>query len=218
MAQAHFVWIDVRPGADGMPRPEVYFSETPAPGEAELLDKIAHTKAWLRVESEPRTPIELKKSAEGAPPAWVGQQVVDGPSSLEAECDYGVFSRGPKPLLLHYYAKHLTKANEATWPQLGRAEALALDLVPQRTATGLKLTALWQGQPAANIEVVLLLPGHDEPQKMTTDAQGQIALEPAPHGRLAARLDCSRPTGKANTKESPTTGRCTMPLSPWNWP
>jgi uncharacterized GH25 family protein len=187
-AQAHFVWIDARPGADGKLRPEVYFGETPAPGEADLLDRVAQTKAWLRSAGGTRTVVELQKSADAERPAWLGQQPLAGPSSLEADCLYGVFSRGPKPLLLHYYAKHLSNLDDANWQQLCRADALELDLVPQKTATGLTLTALWQGQPAPGAEVVVNLPGSDEPQKMTTDAQGRVALALPSQGRLSARV------------------------------
>ena len=187
VAQAHFIWIDARPGADGKPRPEVYFSETPTPGEADLLDKVAQTKAWLRLESGTRIPIDLKKSSKVDLPAWVGEQPVAGPASLEADCDYGVFSRGKKPMLLHYYAKHLSDLDETNWPRLCLAEALALDLVPHQTPGGLTLTALWRGKPTADVEVVVHLPGSDEPQKLVTDATGKVTILPATAGRLAAR-------------------------------
>jgi hypothetical protein len=132
-------------------------------------------------------PIDLEKSADGEPPAWIGNQPVGSPSSLEADCDYGVFSRGSKPMLLHYYAKHLSDLNETNWPRLCLAEALALDLVPHQTPNGLTLTTLWRGKPTADVEVVVHLPGSNEPQKMVSDAAGKVTIQPAPMGRLAAR-------------------------------
>lgn len=192
-AWAHFIWIDANSAA-GKTAQAVFFGERPEPGDAHLLPKITGTKAWVRgVDGE------VKAAKLGAP---VGTDTallpVDGPelpaSSVEAVCDYGVYSRGPSGVLLHYYAKHL----QGDWSQycdkLAHTSKLKLDIVPTVADGKLNLQVLYQDKPVAKSEVVVV-DAKGEEQQLSTDADGRAATAVVP-GKYAIRAAFVEPNNQ----------------------
>src|SRR5437762_1956688 len=97
-AQAHFIWIDLKPAGDarqqdGPQQARVYFGEAPEPGEPHLLAKIAPTRCWVR--GADGAAADLKLAADADQTALVSNCAKNPATSIEATCDYGVYERGP---------------------------------------------------------------------------------------------------------------------------
>lgn len=184
-ARGHFIWIEAKPAAGKSPQVEVYFCEAAHPGEKELIGKVAHTKAWLRDASGKKTDVALKPAVENEHGVLTGANPAAGPSSLEAFCDYGVYSHGGPGILVQYYAKHLPVEwlNDA---RLAKSESLRLDVVP-RVADG-KLTILvtYDGKPVAKREVVVVDPAGKR-QDLLTDGDGNVVVSATTPGRYTIR-------------------------------
>jgi uncharacterized GH25 family protein len=179
-ARGHFVFILPAEGR----KAQVVFSDTLTPDRAELLKKVAHTKFTARVDGR-------DFSLEGSK----GKDVLDleaggkGPAWVIGVCPYGVVTRGKEPFLLTYYAKAIVgmKAGDAPAAEFleQRFASLKLDVVPLLGAKdGPAVRVLWEGKPLAGAEVVLYVPGKDEPVKKTSDKSGLVPLEQAAKGGL----------------------------------
>lgn len=183
VAMAHFLWVDV-PTAGSASEAVFWFSEQPEPGEADLLDRIAGTKAWQRLAGGKTSALAPKKASNGSELAAPLEPAKS--YAIGARCDYGVFSRGKEPVLLHYYAKHLAADAPAHLAGIARDEQLPLDVVPTVGPGGVELRVIWNGQPATGVEITTA--GADgEPRMLTTDAAGRAALGPIA-GKLALRV------------------------------
>jgi hypothetical protein len=212
-ARAHFVWVDLKQSADGRPQAQLYLSELPEPGEPHLLAKIAHSKAWLRgLDGE--TELKLAPAADKDLAALVAACAERSPASLEAVCEYGVYSRGPVGVLLHYYAKRLTGdwANQAH--KLARAERLALDIVPGVDGNKLGLTVLYNGKPLADEQLVVIDPC-GESHDLKADSQGRAMFNATIAGRYAIRtghIEAERGGMRDDKKYAQTWHYCTLTL------
>jgi uncharacterized GH25 family protein len=174
-ARAHFVFILPSEGR----KAQVVFSDTLSPDDAKLLARVAHTKFTARIDGRDFT-LESKKgkdclelTASGKGPAWV-----------VGVCPYGVTARGKEPFLLNYYAKAVVGMNPDAPPAAEFLEQrfadLKLNLVPVLSGKGApSVRVLWEGKPLAGAEVVLYVPGKDEPVKKTSDKAGMVKLAPA---------------------------------------
>ncbi len=202
-AHAHFIWAAVAPDASGKPAAQLWFSEGAAPGEVNLLAKIAHSKAWRRGAQGQITELTLHEEQSASGGAWVASLDDDAACSIEAECIYGVFERGAGAMMLEYYAKSLHGIAAEQLATIGRAEKLAFDVVPEvASADGtLKLTVLWQGSPVADAEVTVIGP-NDADQQLKTDAAGQCELSAKSAGLYAVRAFRNEPdtAGEHNGK------------------
>ena len=193
-AQAHFLWVDLVPSENGR-FVCVSFSEEPGPGEAHLVDRISSTKAWVRrAQGEPQ-PLELSsivddESDEGY---WSTKVKLDGATSVEAQCQYGVFQRGETSLLLNYFGKHLAAASPSEIAPLARAEQLTLDVVPDKVDGRWHATVYWQGQPAADVELIAADADH-KTYEFKTDSQGRVQLPAAIEDRFSLRARHVEPT------------------------
>ncbi len=211
-ANAHFIWIDLASTADGQPQARLYFSETPEPGEPHLIAKIAHTKAWSRDAQDHVTDLTVGKPAgdESAELPLAGA-AANG-ASLEADCDYGVYQRGPSGMLLHYYAKRLGGDWASGEQKLARAPRLALDIVPHRAGDKLKLAVIFQGKPSPGAELVVVDPAGEQ-QDLKTDEQGEASVNAAAGGRYAVRASHIVPDGSGTRdgkKYAQTLHYCTL--------
>jgi hypothetical protein len=187
VAQAHFIWLDQGDNA-GKPQLLAYFGETAEPGEGHLLGKIAHTKAWVRDAAGKKSDLSVKTPGEGDKAALSADCPASGATSLEAFCDYGVYSHGGPGFLLQYYAKHLAGDWVNNTDQLARAEKLLLDVVPSTKDKHLTLTVLYQGKPASGKDVVVVDPA-DKQHDLTTDADGKATLPDLMAGKYAVRAN-----------------------------
>ena len=183
-AQAHFLWLMTEADSTGKQVPHLCFGEMAEPGEAELIDKVAHAKVWLQLPGQDAKELKLIKQTKDEVGSWFADVDAQG-GVLTAKCEYGVISRGGKTMLLNYYAKRLDTEPE-TLKAFGRAESLPLDIVPAVTGDKVELTVLWQGKPAAESEVVIASPaGGDE--KVKTDAAGKVSFTTTKPGVYAIR-------------------------------
>lgn len=183
-AAAHFVWVDVIPQSDALRQLRVYFSEGLEPGALRLVDRLKPTEAWvIREGGEPKS-VELTswKDDAGETGALVGEAPVTGDYVAAARCQYGVFEREGKAMLLNYYATQWLGPIEKTFA----SGKLDLEVVPAMADGGINLTALWQGKPLADAEVVVIDPA-GESHDHKTDAAGVVRLSSAAPGVYAIR-------------------------------
>jgi hypothetical protein len=192
-AQAHFVWAAVAPDAAGKPAAQLWFSEGAAPGEANLVAKIGHSKAWRRDAQGNVTDLELREEQASGGAALVSTLADEAPCSVEAECIYGIFDRGQGPMMLEYYARSLHGATPAELNQFGRAERLTFDVAPEFVdGNKVKLNVQFKGSPAADTEVSVIGP-NDEDLKLKTDAAGQCEFDAKASGVYAVRAFRNEP-------------------------
>jgi uncharacterized GH25 family protein len=193
--QAHFVWIQLLPaGEHQSPTAQVTFGETPAPGEAHLVHKIAQTKVYPLGDEKP---LKLAVVKQDDSASWQGPAPANDLTGLEAVCDYGVLAKGGAPFWLNYSAKHLTTGweKQTTAP---RAKHLALELVPTQSPAGLELLVLWQGKPLPQAKVTVDKP-NNRTTELTTNDQGIAAFTENVTGLLA--IMASHTESKAGERE-----------------
>lgn len=185
-AQAHFVWVQILPPAANAPAPVVQlcFGETPAPGEAHLVNKVQQAKVYsLTTGDAENKPLELAVVKQGDVASWQGPAAAKDLAGIEAVCDYGVLAKGGAPFWLNYYAKHLTVGWEKqTTSQRGKH--LALEIVPTQTAAGLELLVLRDGKPLPNAKVTVDKPDNRSTD-LTTNDQGVAHFRESVTGMLA---------------------------------
>ena len=152
---------------------------------------MAHTKVWLRDAAGHASDLKIAPPADEKSALLAAACAPTSPASLEAHCDYGIFSRGAAPVLLQYYAKHLAGDWSKAGPQLAQSPRLALDIVPKIDNAQLALRVLYQGQGVAGSEVVVIDPAGKE-YELKSDAEGRVCL-PAVAGRYAIRANHVEP-------------------------
>jgi hypothetical protein len=139
----------------------------------------------------------LEPSQNQVERALVAKLPAAAPRSIEALCRYGVFTRGDKPRLLTYYAKHLDlNAGDPQSAALRRAPGLELDIEPERTASGMAFKVWWQNRPAAGVDVAFYS-GDESPQLAKTDANGRSEWTKS-LARLAVRAGLLDPDRRGN--------------------
>ncbi len=180
--QAHFVWIALETQDGSSPQAHVYFSESAHADSAEFLDRLTKLKAWSRTTEGKYVPLKLRK-VERDNDGLLTSGLPSGPGSVEAECLYGVFSHGDKPMLLHYYAKSL---RSDVSDSLRRSERLDLDISPRLANGGIQLSVFWKGQPLEASQVIVS-PPKGEPLELKTDARGMTNLKAQTPGRYEIR-------------------------------
>jgi hypothetical protein len=154
------------------------------PGEPHLIGKVAQSKAWIRT-VDGTTELKLAPDANKEHAALVDTCPKQSAASLEAVCDYGVYSRGPAGVLLNYYAKRLAGDWSKHADKLARAERLALDIVPSLAGDKLNVLVLYQGKPSEG-ELVVVDPAGDD-HELKTDAEGRGSITLKSEGRYALR-------------------------------
>ena len=116
-------------------------------------------------------------------------------------------SRGPG-VLLQYYARHLA-GDWARSPSLARAERLKLDIVPSLEGKQLRLAVLYQNQPVAGGEVVIVDPA-GEVHELATDDKGRVDIV-ASAGRFAIRAAHKEASARASATANRMARRGTTP-------
>src|SRR5688500_14175415 len=91
-ASAHFVWVVAQADSAGQPSAQVYFGELAEPDSADLLDKIAATKAWSRTADGKSAPLKLAKHVEGNGGWWTAPLAGEA-QAISAAIKYGVLMR-----------------------------------------------------------------------------------------------------------------------------
>src|SRR5205807_3212972 len=84
-ADAHFLFIRIRPPAEAGRHAEVYFSDQADAGDPRFIDKIAHTKLWLQTQPGTFTPLTVHTT----PDRLRASVPTNGSMGVIGECTYG---------------------------------------------------------------------------------------------------------------------------------
>jgi hypothetical protein len=180
-AAAHFVWVDIV-DVGGTPTARVMFGEEAEPGEARLLAKIAQTKAWARMADGSSVELKLSPPANEDQPAFLAASLPAGAVAVEATCDYGVYTRAPGGVRLHYYAECLAPGRTES----AASKRLKTQIVPGRHDGKLEVTVLFDGKPDAGAELIDVADAA-QAGAIKLDAGARAVVEPPKSGRLALR-------------------------------
>ena len=177
-ASAHYLWvvIDSQDGDAG--RAHIYFEGGPGPGDGHYLDPfVKDGVTWIRTLDKPNPQKLAMEERTEKDKRWLTAALpADGPRSIDSYGKFGVYRYGKTDVLLHYYARQLQVTDHDHLHDLGRAEQLALDIVPHDLAEGLELTVLWQGKPAVAAPIYVRGPKGFK-TTLKTDAKGRALLK-----------------------------------------
>jgi hypothetical protein len=179
-AQSHFLFIRLRPPAEGGRYAEVYFSDQADAGDARFIDKIAHTKLWVQAKPGTFVPLTIHRT----PDRLRALVPSNGALAVIGECTYGVLSR-PKqtPFLLRHYPKSVT-GSAAEIEALQRKPEIPFEIQVRKKGEGLEFVAVRQDKPVPMAEFIAV--GIDlKDHKFTADADGQAYWKPTTSGYYA---------------------------------
>ncbi|WP_425616972.1 DUF4198 domain-containing protein [Anatilimnocola sp. NA78] len=203
-AWAHFIFIATGPNAAGKPAVHLIFGEDAVLGEANLLDKVAHTKLWTHEAGKPPVEVKLEKEIKGEHGTWTAPQDLTG-KAYSATCEYGVLARGEKKYLLTYHAKNINAIDPAGLKNFARAENLKLDIVPTINGEAGELQVLFDGKPAAKAQVMIWTPDkYEKETEQFTDDEGKVKFKVNQKGIWTVRARHQHnQAGKKDDKEYP---------------
>ena len=178
--QAHFLFIRLRPPAEGGRHAEVYFSDQADAGDPRFIDKIAHTELWLQTKPGTFESLTVHKTPDRlralVPPG--------GSMSVIGECTYGVVGRGTRaPFLLRHFPKTITGSLEDVRAFQSKKE-IPFEIQLGGKGDELQFVALHQGKPVPNAAFIAVgtnLKDH----KFTANAEGRAAWKPTAPGYYA---------------------------------
>ena len=168
-ANAHFVWLVFEP-AERPTSVKLYFGETAAPDDPDLLDRVATATAVVVPgrRGEPKT-LAFEKRYD----ALVADFPANArPAPVVLRQTYGVVSRGDGPFLLKYYAKAYPSALPGTWDTVADSDLLPLEIVPKLDGSSMIFEVLWKGRPASGATVTVHGPELDAALEGMTDERG----------------------------------------------
>jgi uncharacterized GH25 family protein len=161
VAQAHFPFIV--PEQDGAAA-KFIFSDSLEPDTGINIEKLAGTKLFVRDASGKDSPLEWKKGEGFYSVAVPGT----GPRVVHGVTEYGVLQKGDaKPFRLTYCPKAIIGTSSAK----AVGGSLKAEIVPEGAAGKTRFQVLYDGKPAAEIEVTVLVPGSAK-QAVKTDKEG----------------------------------------------
>jgi len=190
MANAHFLWIVTQPDekapADKVQVAKVYFSETAAPDDPALLDRVAKAQAWSLSDQRGESKALKLVRKDDALVAEIPAERHHAPVVLRQT--YGVTTRGGESFLLNYYAKGYPFPLPGTWRGVNDAELLKFEIVPRLDGeAGVAFKVLWQGEPQAGETVTVEGPGLSAKIEGTTDERGVFRCRLAEAGLYSIR-------------------------------
>jgi Protein of unknown function (DUF3386) len=178
LARAHFLFIRLRPVAEGGRHAEVYFSDEADAGDPRFIDKIAHTRLWLQTKPGAFEPLAVHTTPDRLR-ALVPSR---GALAVVGECTYGVLGK-KTPFLLRHYPKAVSgKAEEINAFQ--RKNEIPLEIQMTVKGEGLEFIALRNGKPAPNAEFISV-PTDLKVHKFAANADGRASWKPAKPGYYA---------------------------------
>lgn len=195
VALAHYLWVDVDASPKGGRVANLYFEESPQPGDGSYLDHfLGKSDVWVRTIEDPSpAPVRATEVKKGEN-RWMR---VDAPLASEFSVDaygkFGVYQYGKTKVLLHYYARHLSVHSHDAMHELGPAEQMDLDLVAHELGNTVEFTLLWKGEPAADRMVFVRGPNGFR-QNVTTDTRGRIEVTRPDAGSLTMRSSVEEQT------------------------
>lgn len=177
LAQAHFIWLI--PG-DKPNTVKLVFSDKLAPDvdNAELIDKIKQTGLYVHDPATKHVDLTMEKGTAAFIAAFPEKSQV-----IRGKCTYGVFQRGENPAsLLNYYC--IYKKGELKDSGCFHCQPLQA----REDKPGAFLIE-YDGEPAAESEVVLAGPEGFQELKSKTNKEGYVTfdLKSAPKGLYGLR-------------------------------
>jgi hypothetical protein len=172
-ARAHFIWIV--PEAS-KPAAKVVFSDTLEPDRPEFLDKITQLETFVCGSGGKAVPVRWTKGDDALLLTVSGQ----GPQVVGGVCKYGIFARGnAEPFLLMYYPKALVNGTLGNGPGVleEACARLPLEILHVKGQPAGVFEVRWQGQPAAESEVVVVAPGKEKHTELKTDKGGRFVIQ-----------------------------------------
>lgn len=181
--QAHFIFLI--PSADGKSATAIH-SDSLKPDPRVDISKIGSTKLMLRKSGAPDASIPWTKEKDSYKFALPG----DGPRQIFGITDYGVMQRGDsKPFMLQYQSKAVV----GDWSRIEPlCKPLAVEIVPVRSANGVRFRALSNGKPTPDVEINVIAPVESDSATVKTDAQG-LTQEFKSKGQFGAWMLQSEP-------------------------
>ena len=179
-AQAHFLFVRLRPPAEGGRYAEVYFSDVADAGDPRFIDKIAHTTLWLQTKPGSFEPLTVHKT----PDRLRALVPSTGTAAVIGECTYGVLG-GPKrtPFLLRHYPKAVAgKADEIALLQ--RKPEIPFEIQIREGEGQLEFIALRNGKPIPNAQFISVAADLKN-DKFAANADGKATWKPATPGYYA---------------------------------
>jgi len=178
-AEAHFIWLlpPQRVPATVGDQAQMIFSDNLQPDGSVDIAKIKQTRLFVRSGKGEYTTAKIEAGKDFY--RVIPEAKTKGLILVGGVCQYGVVTRGKgDPFLLMYYPQTLwpveiLRDELPTWHFKSTGKQ-ALEIVPTES---LDLKVLWQGKPAANLEVTLLVAGLDKKVERKTDESGQVKLE-----------------------------------------
>ena len=177
-AQAHFLFIRLRPPAEAGRHAEVYFSDQADAGDPRFIDKIAHTKLWLQTKPGTFEPLMVHKT----PDRLRALVPSSGSLSVIGECTYGVLGK-KTPFLLRHYPKAVAGPADEIGALHPKAE-IPFEIQLRGKGDELEFIALRNGKPIPNAAFVSV--GTDlKDHKFSANANGGAKWKPATAGYYA---------------------------------
>jgi N-acetylneuraminic acid mutarotase len=197
IASGHFIWLAVSGGdqstdanAKAEGALEVYFSESAAPDNPKLLDRLVGMQLWqVGVDGKPQT-IQATREGDSLAAKLGGVSKANGDDAVYvASHDLGVRTKGGETFRLMYYAKTGPSANSTVWQKAVASEAIAFDIVPKVNGGKIELALQFKGSPAADCEVVILGPDDSDGEDFegTSNADGKYVFTTTMAGRYSIR-------------------------------
>jgi hypothetical protein len=177
-AQAHFLFIRIRPPAEGGRHAEVYFSDSADAGDPRFIDKIAHTKLWLQTKPGSFEPLTVQKT----PDRLRALVPSSGSLAVVGECTYGVLGKKTAFLLRHFPKAVAGKPSEIRAFQ--RKPEIPFEIQLGVEGDELEFVALRDGKPIPNAAFIAV--GKDlKEHKFKANADGIGVWKPAAPGHYA---------------------------------
>ena len=195
-AQAHYLWIaiDTKSGEHGATN--IYFEESPAPGDGFYLEPFAENgRTWIRTIDQPQ-PAEIKTTEIREPKKrWLTAPLRKaGPRSVDSYGKFGVYRYGKSTdVLLHYYARCLDVDSHEQLHELARAEHLNLDMVVHDDGADVDVKVLWMRQPAEECTIFIRGPKGFK-KNIKTSENGTARFTPEAEGRYLLRTNVEEKT------------------------
>lgn len=194
-ARAHYLWVVASDEQGDEPVANIYFEESPRPGDGHYLDHfLGSSDVWIRTLEDP-SPAPIKASeVKEKKNRWMRVPLPDSQEySVDSYGRFGVYEYGKTKVLLHYYARNLKVASHDAMHELGNAEQMDLDLVPHEDGKQIEVKLLWKGQPVADRMVFVRGPGGFR-KNSKTDFRGRILLQTEDAGDYTFRSSVEEQT------------------------
>jgi hypothetical protein len=206
LVRAHELWFLPDPGSDPT-LTRLYFGDSPAPGEAERVAEIAHTKVWIDGKS-----VEIKRLPDGLEVRLPARR----PEIISAFADRGVVDYQGKSFIITLAAYAQSRpAKQVDELKLGLDDDQLRLLLVALDDGSPAVRATWKGKPAADVAVKVFR-GSAESTEVRTDSKGEIACPDFRRGGVSLLAQVvARTPGKRDGKDySEIRHKATLTLIP----